>query len=198
MKKILKWLLIVAIIIGGVILAHNKVHVICDNMCLEEGMTKEEIMNLVSVKKEIVFINMNFKLYNNSGSQMRYQEVNDVPVTFCKNGNMVTANLQYEIVVQSDSKNAEVKDGMLTIYVTSTEMSNVQRIVVSSYDTDIITKISRYAPIKIGGYTNPIKEIMDYENLTFNISKENITSTLKPVESGKMINQVTYMADNTD
>ena len=53
MKKYFKWLLIVVVIIGGVWMAHNKVYVTCENMCMEEGMTKEQILDTCVAKNRI-------------------------------------------------------------------------------------------------------------------------------------------------
>lgn len=71
MKKVLKWLLVVAVcmILGGVIMAHEKVYVVCENMCMEEGMTKEQINS-----------GLNAKSNTDHNHDSRYKQINDFAV----------------------------------------------------------------------------------------------------------------------
>lgn len=59
MKKKLMWLLIVAMIIGGVIMAHSKVYAVCENMCMEETYTKEEIDNIITDVNDTIYQKLN-------------------------------------------------------------------------------------------------------------------------------------------
>lgn len=49
---VLTWYIVITIIaIKGVdFMAHSKTYVVCENMCMEEGMTKEEILEKVNLK----------------------------------------------------------------------------------------------------------------------------------------------------
>lgn len=126
MKKVLKWLLIVVVvIIGGVILkplklniqtfdggdesTHEKVHVICDNMCLEEGMTKEEIMNLVSVKEETVMVPFVFRLQVNENGIYKdskiYSQNLNIPINFAKAGNNIMSQINVTVTLNTESSN---------------------------------------------------------------------------------------------
>ena len=49
--KIINAILII-LMIGGIIMAHDKTYVICENMCMEEGMTKDQI-NTLFKKQEL-------------------------------------------------------------------------------------------------------------------------------------------------
>lgn len=40
--------ILILILIGGVYMAHSKVFVVCEDMCMEEGMTKEQIENTIN------------------------------------------------------------------------------------------------------------------------------------------------------
>lgn len=53
---------VIILILGGVIMAHNKVYVFCENMCMEEGMTKDQIgdnFSSLSTDLDIMEVNLN-------------------------------------------------------------------------------------------------------------------------------------------
>lgn len=80
MKKIYLVILIICLIIGGVYMAHEKANLICDDMCLVEGLPKEDIAVLTG------------QITLNVGTTGSYVEL-DYPEGFNKNNSIVISQM---------------------------------------------------------------------------------------------------------